>query len=273
MVSGGDSISTRTIWNKLKSFGIPDIGVAAIMGNMQCESLCKSNIVEKRCPLTDEAYTALVDSNTGYDFERDNGKAYGFGLCQWTYPTRKRALLQFARSKGVSVGDEAMQCEYMWSELKSGMYPRSFKAVMNSNLYDATDAFCKEYENPAVPNVADRYSAAQIFYKQFKGTSGDTDEQPVAETPSVPSPGWEKIPITEYWPPRTICEGMNGADVEVLCAILKARGWGIHFVTDRFGSLLTEQVKAFQEVYGLDVDGIVGKYTWSKLLEADFKKK
>ena len=60
---------------------------------------------------------------------------------------------------------------------------------------------------------------------------------------------------------------MTGADVEVLQAVLKARGWTSNNPDGIFGSYLELLVKAFQETYKLDIDGIVGNQTWTKLLE------
>jgi len=77
----------------------------------------------------------------------------------------------------------------------------------------------------------------------------------------------ELIPATEYWPPRTIDKNMTGADVEVLQAVLKARGFLTTNPDGIFGSYLEEVVKQFQTAYKLDVDGVVGPKTWAKLLE------
>ena len=64
---------------------------------------------------------------------------------------------------------------------------------------------------------------------------------------------------------------MKGKDVEVLCAVLKARGWDVHYVTDDFGSFLEDAVIAFQKSAFPDQksewDGIVGPKTWAKLFD------
>ena len=48
----------------------------------------------------------------------------GYGLAQWTYHTRKKALLAFAQSKKKSVGDLGMQLEFLYKELSE-----SYKGV------------------------------------------------------------------------------------------------------------------------------------------------
>ena len=83
---------------------------------------------------------------------------------------------------------------------------------------------------------------------------------PTQQTPAI-------MPTHEYWPPRVICEGMKGPDVEVLCALLKAQEYGVNYIDSNFGSFLTERVKAFQTDKGLKPDGIAGPLTWSALLK------
>ena len=63
-----------------------------------------------------------------------------------------------------------------------------------------------------------------------------------------------------------ICAGMNGYDVMVLQAVLKARGYAVTEVDGTFGSYLEKIVREFQEGHGLAVDGIVGPMTWAALL-------
>ena len=75
-------------------------------------------------------------------------------------------------------------------------------------------------------------------------------------------------------PPRSMksrgepaCSGMTGADVEVLQAILKARGFLQTNPDGIFGSYIEATVKQFQTAYKLQPDGVVGPLTWGKLLE------
>ena len=54
------------------------------------------------------------DNGTYKKFGTDSA---GYGLAQWTYHTRKKALLAFAQSKKKSVGDLGMQLEFLYKEL------------------------------------------------------------------------------------------------------------------------------------------------------------
>ena len=120
---------------------------------------------------------------------------------------------------------------------------------------------CLRFENPAVKNVDARYHAALNIKAELQ-----LGEWEKTEVVVPPDEGWEKIPATEYWPPRMICKGMNGPDVEVAQSLLKARGWLQQNPDGVFGSFLEEKVKAFQQAYKLDADGIIGPKTWGELL-------
>jgi hypothetical protein len=58
----------------------------------------------------DEEYTMLVDGGFYPDFVKDKA---GYGLAQWTFWSRKQALLDFAKSKGKSIGDLQMQLDFL----------------------------------------------------------------------------------------------------------------------------------------------------------------
>ena len=101
-------MSEQTIYNALRNGGFSHAGACAMMGNMYCESLLKSNNVENRCSMSDSDYTWNVDHGniSKWQFMTDS---YGYGLCQWTYHTRKEALYLFAKELGVSISDEWIQ--------------------------------------------------------------------------------------------------------------------------------------------------------------------
>ncbi len=94
------------IWNYLTAAGMNACGAAGMMGNLYAESgLIPTNLqntCEKKLGYTDAAYTAAVDSGAYTNFAKDSA---GYGRAQWTYHTRKAALLAFAKAAGKSVGD------------------------------------------------------------------------------------------------------------------------------------------------------------------------
>jgi peptidoglycan hydrolase-like protein with peptidoglycan-binding domain len=59
--------------------------------------------------------------------------------------------------------------------------------------------------------------------------------------------------------------GMEGVQVKGLQTMLKEYGYYSATIDGKFGDKTEASVKAFQRAEGLDVDGIVGKATWSRL--------
>ena len=164
-------MSNQSIYSALIRAGLTPEGACGLMGNFKAESAMRSNNVEDRSGITDEDYTIRVDNDPAYDFATDGGKHYGYGLAQWTLASRKRALLAFARSRGASIGDEAMQVQFCIKELQGSFNGVWTVLTTSHNLYECTAIVCKIYENPAVHNVNDRYGFAQAFLAEMKITA------------------------------------------------------------------------------------------------------
>ena len=219
----------REIYNRLIGHGLTHAGACAMGGNIQAESGNRSNNVEDRSGMSDAQYTAMVDAG-GYDFATDNGKHYGYGLCQWTLKSRKVELLQYAKNRGVSVADEDMQVDFAVHELK-----RDFGGLYNflcstDDMYTATDRICREFENPAVKNTAKRYEFAQEWDKEFGNEEASTVSQPTQDSSRKPS---ESILILE--------------------AVLNANGYAIPtsgFATKEFCDTLEQFAKDVREAWG-----------------------
>lgn len=153
-------MSAQTIYDELLRAGMTHEGACAMLGNMQCESGLKANIAQRgMTKLTDAQYTKLFDANP----EHCISDCIGYGLCQWTYPARKRNLRQFARNWGVSVGAEDMQTAFVIEEMTTE-YANLWEYLCETDdLYTAAARICKEYERPAVNNIQARYEAAAEF--------------------------------------------------------------------------------------------------------------
>lgn len=65
----------------------------------------------------------------------------------------------------------------------------------------------------------------------------------------------------------TLRNGSKGNQVSTLQRLLNALGYDCGTVDGIFGSKTLAAVKAFQKAKGLEVDGIVGKATWTRLLK------
>ena len=110
--------SEEMIWNFLYENLGNAYGAAGMMGNLYAESGLRSNNLqnsyERSLGMSDEVYTAAVDDGSYTNFVYD---AAGYGLAQWTFWSRKQALLNFAQARGKSIGDLEMQLDYLWQEL------------------------------------------------------------------------------------------------------------------------------------------------------------
>ena len=288
----------QTIYNRLRRSGLTEAGALGFLGNWQCESGCEPNRLQNDFNSFRRAskdYTAGVmnGSISRYTFGSDQK---GYGLAQWTYVNdakdagRKYNLYDFWKRSGKALDDVNMQVDFCLWEMKSGGYAHVWPIVtQNNDLYTCVDKICRLYEQPAKNNVGARFEAANSIKYQINLAEWEQEAAPVTEPAPASDPAPETpaepesldfrpelIPATEFWPCRGMkggasdpgmCSGMNGADVEVLQAILKARGFLQTNPDGIFGSFLETTVKQFQTAYKLQPDGVVGPLTWGKLLE------
>lgn len=164
------------IWGYFQAKGLTVYGIAGLMGNLYAESglnpLNLQNTYEKSLHFTDAAYTAAVDNGTYTNFIYDKA---GYGLAQWTYWSRKQALLAFAKAAGKSIGDLYMQLDFLWKELTES-YP-GVLAVLRSatSVLEASNAVLLNFEKPASKDTVEtqtkRAGYGQMYYDQFAATS------------------------------------------------------------------------------------------------------
>ena len=235
-------MSERTVWLFLADKLGNEYGAAGLMGNLCAESGLRAcnlqNSFQNRLGFTDLTYTEAVDKGTYTDFETDKA---GYGLAQWTYPTRKRDLLAFARKKGVSIGDETMQLEYLMGELQ-----KSFQDVWNTlrtakSVKEASDMVLTRFERPANMTVVNKKRRADIG-RRFYDTYSTKYRMVRVELPVLKK--------------GAKCEAVR--TVQVLLGI-EADG--------SFGGATERAVKEFQKKRGMTSDGSVGAATWSRLLK------
>ena len=139
----------KYIWNFFKSQGLTDAGTAGVMGNLYAESglspINLQNTYNKSLNMSDEEYTAAVDSNKYKKFIKDSA---GYGLAQWTFWSRKENLYNYAKSKGTSIGNLQTQLEFLMSEL-SGYKNLLTLLKGTTSIQEASDAFLTQFERPA----------------------------------------------------------------------------------------------------------------------------
>lgn len=176
ITSGNSTDSTaKYIWDKLRAAGLSESGAAGLMGNLKAESNLDpqnlQNSFEGKLGYNDSGYTSAVDFGTYTHFADDGA---GYGLAQWTYPTRKEALLAFAKEQKKSVGDLDMQLDFLLYELK-GSYPDLLQMLCNADdVRMVSDAVLMQFERPSNTSESvkvKRAGFAQAFLAEFGGTS------------------------------------------------------------------------------------------------------
>lgn len=146
---------TDAIWQALINEGLPEITVAAIMGNIEAES----------------SFNYTVENEIG-----------AYGLCQW-YSSRRFALQDFASDIGLAENDLEAQIAYLIHELNlpgtlNGYYG-SVKSLAELKAIDdlemATEQFCLAFERAGLPDdpsvhMDKRKSNAKKWYDKYTGT-------------------------------------------------------------------------------------------------------
>lgn len=164
----------KAIWDFFIGKGLNAYAVAGIMGNLTAESSLRpnnlQNTYEKKLGMTDASYTKAVDNGTYTNFVRDSA---GYGLAQWTYWSRKQALLEYAKSVNKSIGDLTMQLEFMWKELQG--YTSVMKVLKSAtSIRQASDAILTGYERPADQSESvkvKRTGYGQTHYNKYASES------------------------------------------------------------------------------------------------------
>ncbi|MBD5118553.1 MAG: hypothetical protein HDT37_05535 [Clostridiales bacterium] len=163
----------KIIWDKLIAAGLTPAGAAGLLGNLYAESGLNpqnlQNTYEAKLGFTDATYTAAVDNGTYTNFAKD---CAGYGIAQWTYSTRKAALLAYAKGQGRSIGDLDMQVGYLLQELQSLFRSVWDKLCTTTSVREASDCVLLQFERPAnqsTENCARRAAIAQEFYDRFTG--------------------------------------------------------------------------------------------------------
>lgn len=169
--SGYASANEVLIWNYLLDLVGNPYGVAGLMGNLWAESnLSSINLqdgYESVSGFTDESYTQAVDAGSYTNFTSDR---YGYGLAQWTDPSRKANLLTFARNRGTSIGDLDMQLDFLARELNGGSVMAALQGA--ASVKEASDTVLTRFENPADQSDSVKQTRAergQYYYDLFGG--------------------------------------------------------------------------------------------------------
>lgn len=166
----GNSNSEK-IWNYFSKLGMSKFGIAGLIGNLDCESALNpinlEDQYERKLGYTNESYTNAVDNYAYNGFVND---CAGYGLCQWTWWTRKQSLLNYARQSMRSIGDLEMQLDFLKKELTES-FPDVWSTLMNAgSVLEASNAVLLRFERPSDMSVSAqtyRASVGQKYYNKY----------------------------------------------------------------------------------------------------------
>lgn len=164
----------KVIWDFFTKKGLNAFAVSGIMGNLFAESGLISNNLQNtseiKLKLTDAQYTEQVDSGKYNNFVRDSA---GYGLAQWTYWSRKQALLEHCQNAKASIGDLETQLNFLWKELQG--YTKVMTVLKTAKtVKEASDIFLLDFERPANPSNSvktQRVNYGQKYYDKYASKS------------------------------------------------------------------------------------------------------
>ena len=257
-------MTEKEIYARCLGHRMTHAGAAGCTANILAESAGRPNNVEDRSGISDEVYTAGVDNGTYGNFTTDR---YGYGLCQWTLPSRKQALLTFMKVRGVSIGDGQTQMLYLRLEMQ-----QSYSAVWNllvstSDPYEAGYTMCKKFEIPANTEQTSRVrgNRAVEIYNRCCGTEPiDPGDKP---TPGpTPKPDYHYHKTTYKVEMHLLGLGDYGPEVLSMQGILNAKGFACPVNGEFDAETKAALMDAQRTIGGLAVDGEYGGESMNALL-------
>ena len=182
-LSAGAQSKCTALYQLLLSFYNNPAGVSAMLGNIWKESWSTfdGRIVQgyQESDLDGFCQTYVDEVNDGtisrYDFCHNGPNGGGFGLCQWTYFTRKEGLYDYnIAGQYNDISDYVMQMYWMDIELNESTYQSSLNAILTAdeNTIDSTtQTIMDNYFRPDAQyaDLAGRQQNAREVYNHCSG--------------------------------------------------------------------------------------------------------
>lgn len=233
-----ESYTEQDAWDDFKKEGYPDVAIAAWFGNIEAESgFNPKNLQDSYEGLwrtNDQEYTDAID-NLSYTKDQFINDKAGYGLCQWTYWSRKRSMYEFiVQGLGKSIGDKKAQINFLFWELKGsyGLLANKLKACQT--VREASDLILMEFEKPA--NAASmkekRAKLSQKYYEKYAEPSDSYFSELQSIVPflfqvTIPDLNIRKGPGTNY-EETGLCTGPGLFTIlEVQAGKGSKLGWGL----------------------------------------------
>lgn len=177
LINNEEADREKRIWNFLVGKGLNHYAVAGLMGNLYAESALRPNNLqnsfEKKLGMSDKGYTTAVNNGSYKNFAHDRA---GYGLAQWTWHTRKAALLNYAKERGKSIDDLNMQLEFLWQELQG--YSKSMAALKaGKSIKSVSDVILTDFEKPADQSSPVKSRRANFGKEIYDRQTGDAKKK------------------------------------------------------------------------------------------------
>lgn len=245
--------NTEKIWKYLKSKGLNDYGAAGLMGNLHAESGLNpknlQNSYEKKLGYTDAQYTAAVDNGKYKNFVKDSA---GYGLAQWTYWSRKQALIDFCKTAGTSIGDLDMQLNFLWKELSDG-YRGVINVLMNAtSIIEASNTVLLQFERPA-----DQSASVQLKRAEYGQAYYDKYANRNQEGGSVVMSNSSLVSYTKISPNKSSPRNHSIDRISIHCVVGQCS-------VETLGNIFAPTSRQASSNYGIGLDGKIGMYVEEK---------
>lgn len=247
-----DITTAIRIRNFLIDQGMTREGAYGMLANIYSESGFMANNLQnsgnRKLGWSDAQYTANVDCGTYAKFITDS---IGYGLCQWTTSGRKQALLNFAKSVGLSIGDENMQLHFLLFELQSS-YKNVWRLLTTSHdIGQCAKYVMLKFERPKNKTTSNQKARANYGYQLYKDI--ELYELTVDYNPfDVPT--------------RSIKKGCRDIGSDTSCHWVQWHLWRFGLIDKSeidgiIGAKTDAAIREAQRRLGLVADGVVGKNT------------
>ena len=250
--------NAKIIWQVLRANGVTMAGAAGCLGNILAESSyvpyrVQGDMNESNKYVYSKDYTARVDTGkiSKSEFCHNGPGGGGYGLCQWTYWSRKSDLYDYLKAQDLSIGDLVGQAKFLVKELRD-RYPAVWSVVVTTDdIRVAMKEVLTKYERPANQGIEaqnKRYNAGKECFDAFSGLAVEKRE--------------DYLVNKDF---KVLSSGSQGADVYTPQTILKEKGYALGIPDGVFGPNTERAVRSYQSDNGYSITGLVNEKLFNEL--------
>ena len=176
----------------------------------------------------------------------------GYGLAQWTYWSRKQALIDFCKTAGTSIGDLDMQLNFLWKELSDG-YRGVINVLMNAtSVIEASNTVLLQFERPA-----DQSASVQLKRAEYGQAYYDKYANKNQEGGSVVMSNSSLVSYTKISPNKSSPRNHSIDRISIHCVVGQCS-------VETLGNIFAPTSRQASSNYGIGLDGKIGMYVEEK---------